>query len=280
MNNLPICLVIGVDSKNPEDVIKGIMGHLPSVKEDEKGFSFYQWDISNKYYDASIHFCQMTTKMVVDEDFSENVNASIIFFNSLEENGLKKAEEWIPFLNEFDLGVKILVCDQCSTDENSKHTSKISAQQWCIRHGFELVELDPLEKPDPDDDFPETLGTDRIIQALHAHSWPNLELKSGEKSRMDHLSRLLSGEDPEQKLDHSSFEEKSGTNLIVDRQISEGIDSFEELFQAMSLMKSQASTLQGADRKAYAEKMTMAFWQAIEGSPEEIEGLDSSEDEG
>lgn len=26
----------------------------------------------------------MTTKMVVDEDFSENVNASIIFFNSLE----------------------------------------------------------------------------------------------------------------------------------------------------------------------------------------------------
>jgi hypothetical protein len=22
------------------------------------------------------------------------------------------------------------------------------------------------------------LGTDRIIQALHAHSWPNLELKS------------------------------------------------------------------------------------------------------
>lgn len=46
------------------------------------------------------------------------------YFN--KENGLKKAEEWIPFLNEFDLGVKILVCDQCSADENSKHTSKIS----------------------------------------------------------------------------------------------------------------------------------------------------------
>ncbi len=26
MNNLPICLVIGVDSKNPEDVIKGTYG--------------------------------------------------------------------------------------------------------------------------------------------------------------------------------------------------------------------------------------------------------------
>ena len=52
------------------------------------------------------------------------------------------------------------------------------AQQWCIRHGFELIELDPLEKPDPDDEFPETLGFERIKQALHAHSWPNLQLKS------------------------------------------------------------------------------------------------------
>lgn len=112
---------------------------------------------------------------------------------------MKKAEEWIPFLNEFDSGVKILVCEQCSIEGNTKHTPKIvgtivmlmnvisepycsyclcTAQQWCIRHGFELVELNPLEKPDPEDDFPETLGMERIIQALHAHSWPNLELKS------------------------------------------------------------------------------------------------------
>jgi hypothetical protein len=49
--------------------------------------------------------------------------------------------------------------------------------QWCIKHGFELVELDPSEKPDPEDDFPETLGIERITQALNAHSWSNLELK-------------------------------------------------------------------------------------------------------
>ena len=102
--------------------------------------------------------------------------------------------------------------------------------------------------------------------------------KGGKKSRIDHLSRLLLDENSEPNFDRSSFEDKS-TDLMIDRQISEGIDSFEELFQAMSLMKNQASTLQGADRKAYAEKMTMAFWQAIEGSPEEIQGLDSSEDE-
>lgn len=90
---------------------------------------------------------------------------------------------------------------------------------------------------------------------------------------------MLLSEDSEQPCDHSSSENNAGRDLIVDRQISEGIDSFEELFQAMSLMKSQASSLQGTERKAYAEKMTMAFWQAIEGSPDEIEGLESSADE-
>ena len=89
----------------------------------------------------------------------------------------------------------------------------------------------------------------------------------------------MCSEDAEESFDHMELEESPPMDLAVDRQISEGIDSFEELFQAMSLMKSQASALQGADRKAYAEKMTMAFWQAIDGNPDEIEGLDSSADE-
>jgi len=56
-------------------------------------------------------------------------------------------------------------------------------------------------------------------------------------------------------------------------------DSFEELFQRMCSMKSQANALEGAQRKAYAEKITMAFWQAIEGDEEEIEGLSSADEE-
>lgn len=103
-----------------------------------------------------------------------------------------------------------------------------------------------------------------------------------EKSRIDHLSRLLLGEDPaaDSSLDTSGGGLLDDATSSPDRQAaSEGIDSFEELFQSMSLMKSQAESLQGAERKAYAEKVTMAFWKAIEGDPAEIEGLDSSADE-
>ncbi len=50
-----------------------------------------------------------------------------LFCNQLvKENALKKAEEWVTFLNEFDSGVKILVCQQCSVEGNSMHTPKIN----------------------------------------------------------------------------------------------------------------------------------------------------------
>ena len=94
---------------------------------------------------------------------------------------------------------------------------------------------------------------------------------------------MLLGEDAAAATDSSLDDTSSGGLLLdatsPDRQASEGIDSFEELFQSMSLMKSQAGALQGAERKAYAEKITMAFWKALEGDAAEIEGLDSSADE-
>jgi hypothetical protein len=53
--------------------------------------------------------------------------------------------------------------------------------EWCIAHGFELVELSPEEPEEEDedleDDFPESLGMKRVIEALKAHLWPNLVLK-------------------------------------------------------------------------------------------------------
>lgn len=175
---------------------------------------------------------------------------------------------------------------------------KSTAQKWCIKHGFELVELDPSDTPDPDDDFPETLGMQRIVQALHAHSWPNMELKGshfaqntfkengaihnvldqGERKKHETFSEsVLKKALDDQQPDEAIF--KFGTSGTSDQPAADGIDSFEELFQAMSMMKSQASALQGAERKAFAEKATMAFWRAIDGNADEIAGLDSSGDE-
>jgi hypothetical protein len=94
---------------------------------------------------------------------------------------------------------------------------------------------------------------------------------------------LLVGENDDEG---ASLEDDNNLSKVLEvfptgeRLINEGVDSFEELFQSMSMMKSQAEALQGADRKAYAEKVTMAFWRAIDGDVGEIEGLDSSDEDG
>lgn len=56
--------------------------------------------------------------------------------------------------------------------------------------------------------------------------------------------------------------------------------SFEELFSKFAEMKETAASLPPDQRKAYAEKVTIAFWRAIGGDEGEIAGIgDSSDDD-
>ncbi|NXN22070.1 AAGAB protein, partial [Nycticryphes semicollaris] len=62
------------------------------------------------------------------------------------ESGLDNVSEWLPLTEEWLPEVMILVCNRVS--ENGVNRQK--AQEWCIKHGFELVELSPEELPDED----------------------------------------------------------------------------------------------------------------------------------
>ena len=56
-------------------------------------------------------------------------------------------------------------------------------------------------------------------------------------------------------------------------------DNFEQLFQNLSVMKSKAANLSPTGRKAYAEKMAMAFWRSVGGDEAEIADLSSGEED-
>jgi len=45
------------------------------------------------------------------------------------------------------------------------------------------------------------------------------------------------------------------------------------------VFEESADGLSGEDRKKYAEQVTLQFWQAVGGNPDEIDGL-SDDDEG
>uniref|UniRef100_A0A803TY34 Alpha and gamma adaptin binding protein n=1 Tax=Anolis carolinensis TaxID=28377 RepID=A0A803TY34_ANOCA len=228
----------------------------------------------------------------------------------LQISGLDSISSWLPLVEEWLPEVMILVCDRVS--ENG--VSRQKAQEWCIRHGFELVELNPEELPDEDDDFPESTGVKRIIQALNANVWSNVEMKSDLNQGFGFLpalagaNRRLRSEGNESPEPHPLPAESVDSAVdrgedaaetegeqrglvaadpVLDMDIQElanltagegDLENFERLFSKLKEMKEKAATLPHEQRKLHAEKVAKAFWMAIGGDRDEIEGLSSDED--
>ncbi|XP_054497948.2 alpha- and gamma-adaptin-binding protein p34 isoform X1 [Agelaius phoeniceus] len=295
----------------PEELVKRITGTDDlSVGAVTSGrVNFYPWTIDNKYYSADIHLCVVPNTFHVTAEIAEAVQAFLVYFDSTTKTGLEGVSEWLPLTEEWLPEVMILVCDRVS--ENG--VSRQKAQEWCIKHGFELVELSPEELPDEDDDFPESTGVKRIVQALNANVWSNVLMKGDRTQGFGLLSTLAGanrsrgcGETPETESNPSpgereesqsdggedgagthSLEPDSAADPMLDMDIQElaslttrdgDLENFERLFSKLKEMKDKAATLPHEQRKLHAEKVAKAFWMAIGGDRDEIEGLSSDEE--
>ncbi|KFZ67893.1 Alpha- and gamma-adaptin-binding protein p34, partial [Podiceps cristatus] len=271
--------------------------------------NFYPWTIDNKYYSADIHLCVVPSTFLVTGDIAESVQAFVVYFDSTIKSGLDSVSEWLPLTEEWLPEVMILVCDRVS--ENGVNRQK--AQEWCIKHGFELVELNPEELPDEDDDFPESTGVKRIVQALNATVCVSAVLFLDRTQGFGLLSALAgancsigSEENPDTESDPSAAdreesrldngEDAASTNNLqidnaadpmLDTDIQElaslttrdgDLENFDRLFSKLKEMKDKAATLPHEQRKLHAEKVAKAFWMAIGGDRDEIEGLSSDEE--
>ncbi|XP_069314658.1 alpha- and gamma-adaptin-binding protein p34 isoform X2 [Eulemur rufifrons] len=147
---------------------------------------FYPWTIDNKYYSADINLCVVPNKFLVTAEIAESVQAFVVYFDSTQKSGLDSVSSWLPLTEAWLPEVMILVCDRVS--ENGVNRQK--AQEWCIKHGFELVELSPEELPEEDDDFPESTGVKRIVQALNANVWSNVVMKNDRNQGFSLLNSL------------------------------------------------------------------------------------------
>ncbi|XP_030084429.2 alpha- and gamma-adaptin-binding protein p34 [Serinus canaria] len=295
----------------PEELVKRITGKddLTVGAITSGRVNFYPWTIDNKYYSADIHLCVVPNTFHVTGEIAEAVQAFVVYFDSTTKAGLEGVSEWLPLTEEWLPEVMILVCDRVS--ENGVNRQK--AQEWCIKHGFELVELSPEELPDEDDDFPESTGVKRIVQALNANVWSNVVMKADRTQGFGLLSTLAGAnrsrgceETPETESNPSpgereesqsdggehgagthSLEPDSAADPMLDMDIQElarlttrdgDLENFERLFSKLKEMKDKAATLPHEQRKLHAEKVAKAFWMAIGGDRDEIEGLSSDEE--
>nr|XP_013801887.1 PREDICTED: alpha- and gamma-adaptin-binding protein p34 [Apteryx mantelli mantelli] len=247
------------------------------------GVNFYPWTIDNKYYSADIHLCVVPSTFLVTGEIAESVQAFVVYFDSTIKSGLDSVSEWLPLTEEWLPEVMILVCDRVS--ENG--VNRQQAQEWCIKHGFELVELSPEELPDEDDDFPESTGVKRIVQALNANVWSNVVMKSGMSNPPSADREAAHLDNREDAASTNNLQIDSIVDPMLDMDIQElaslttgegDLENFERLFSKLKEMKDKAATLPHEQRKLHAEKVAKAFWMAIGGDRDEIEGLSSDEE--
>ncbi|XP_068458547.1 alpha- and gamma-adaptin-binding protein p34 isoform X4 [Clinocottus analis] len=246
----------------------------------------------------------------MSSEIAQSMQAFIAYFDSSVKDGLEKLLPWISVVEDLGPEVLILVCERVCENGVTRH----EAQKWCLAHAFELVELSPQDVPDEDDDFPESTGVKRIVQALNANVWSSVEMKDGHNQGFGLMSSLVAArhnnprscQDPQQssslpveethvteETNHTESSANTDTqggtvvDAMTDLDIQElanltsgdvDVDNFERLFSKLKEMKDKASSLPHEQRKVHAEKVAKAFWTAIGGDDDEIDGLSSGEE--
>ncbi|XP_030282128.1 alpha- and gamma-adaptin-binding protein p34 [Sparus aurata] len=311
---IPCVVVTSCDSGfKEEELIKQIISSstLPEPTKREESVAWYPWTINNKYYTADVRLCVVPSTFQMSSEIAQSMQAFIAYFDSTVKDGLEKLHPWISVVEDLAPEVLILVCDRVCENGVSRH----EAQQWCLSHAFELVELNPQDLPDEDDDFPESTGVKRIVQALNANVWTSVEMKDGHNQGFGLMSSLVasrhnnphshSRQDPAsaslpvegspviEEADHTESSTNTDTpgdtvvDAMTDLDIQElanltagdaDVDNFERLFTKLKEMKDKASSMPHEQRKVHAEKVAKAFWMAIGGDDDEIDGLSSGEE--
>lgn len=303
---LPCALVASCCPAFPgECLARHILGTEDPAVEATAGDAvrLYPWTIDNKYYTADIHLCVVPDASLVTDELAESVQALVLFFDSTQKSGLDSVSSWLTLAEMWSPEVMILVCDRvCESG-----VSRQKAQEWCIGHGFELVELSPEELPEEDDDFPESTGVKRIVQALNANVWANARMKHDRSQGFSLLSSLTGVHPPVGASERGRSEQPrasaadgteahgdrlgsvndpqvdSLTDPMLDLDIQElaGLtaaradeDNFERLFSKLKEMKDKAATLPHEQRKLHAEKVATAFWMAIKEDHDEAVSSD------
>lgn len=256
MNSNPCIAVVSCSKlKSPDSIIELFAEHTNVNETVEENISTYSWNISTKYYTAKVDLCAIKTDEDRCEEFNESVEAVIVYFDSNTETGLEDVKIWNRLLEDCEPDVKLLISDVCNADTK---IPKSQAVEWCVKNGFELIELNPdiIETIDDDDHIiKETFGIDRILEALQSHMWSNLIMKS-----------------KEQEINKPEDESASIDDMMNNIFENEEAD-FNELFQQLHMMRESVQSMPVRERRQCAEQVVTAFWRAIGGDEEEINDL-------
>ncbi|KAF2882097.1 hypothetical protein ILUMI_24100 [Ignelater luminosus] len=273
----PSIVIVSSSSTKPKSLIKLITGTTNISEDAEANSVWHPWQIDTKYYTADVNIYGITEQFVRTGEFNNTVEALIIHMDSNKESGLDDIQKWGEIENDCDPEIKLLVSNYCTAETK---ITKTKATEWCLKHGFELIELYPSVKKSNSDTedceiIKEKMGVDRIIEAVQTHIWPNLIMKDKEKTGLETDENIKE----KQSIANTSTGKVDGSNndinisLLNDFLTDEGTDDFTELFSQLHMIKESIKSMPTSQRKQCAEQMVTAFWRAMGGDEEEISDI-------
>lgn len=174
----PSIVVVSSSNIKPKSLIKLITKHSGDIKDalDSNKVS-HPWKIDTKYYTADVVLHGITCEFQRTEDFNNSVEAFIIHADTNKDSGLDDLFVWEVIDKDCEPDIKILLTNYCT---NETKITRAKAIEWCLKRGFELIELYPNKKTkdrDEQDLIEEKYGVERVVEVLQTHIWSNLIMK-------------------------------------------------------------------------------------------------------
>ncbi|KZC10765.1 Alpha- and gamma-adaptin-binding protein p34, partial [Dufourea novaeangliae] len=262
--NLPRLLIVSTEKGKAHEIATN-MGAERLSNQDY--FEYYLWNIDNKYYKAQVLIC--VTENPIPDISVEGVEALIVHHNPQTGDAEQNLKQWSPLISSLADAEVLLF--SCSFITDVLIRDKVI--KWCLQRKFELIELNRPDSDASESDLEHNkYGIERMVEALHAHMWPNMILKGKPSSAEEQNSDLNEVEEQFEniKLTKDSTERLPMENMLDSIMGEENAD-FGELFSQLMAMKEHAASLPSNQRRIAAEQLVTAFWKAMGGDPSETE---------
>ncbi|KAK4051113.1 hypothetical protein OIO90_004854 [Microbotryomycetes sp. JL221] len=175
INLIHVLTLEPLNQQDTLDIIQSISAHESTNQ--------LEWNISNKYYNATTRFKLVNLNESIDRDDKDDVQAVLILtpFTKIPSNHLRLIVN--RYSQEFEnVQVSLIVTLGSKHDEKNQPDDDADDQdEWddlMITNGFEWIQLEHHADDSHDDDQE---GIERIKQALHANVWQHMTMKTNQQ---------------------------------------------------------------------------------------------------
>ena len=193
--------------------------------------TLWNWSIKNKYYSSKVKI--HLRKLNEEVKCIPNVGASIWYSTEFKHSQVDFLKSWQEELSatskEIGPEVQLIVVDHFDSED-----TKTKVNQWSIDNSVELVDFSEDESDENSDvEIFAANAQKRVVEALQTVMWP----------------QLCSNDEPSEEKGQNPNEKD--------------VEDFENLFANLVHFKETATGLPDEERRKFAEKVAMSFFNAL-----------------